>query len=90
MTPSPSPQAHTEQAPTGPTPGMILHYRAAEHDAIAASEDAVLVGDWYPMIVVSATSLWVSGHVFLDCAETLWVSGVREGNDEGEWRWPPR
>jgi len=65
---------------------------AQAHIGNVASE-----GDEYPLLVVR---VWpnefadgrpgVNGQVFLDGNDTLWVTSVGEGTENGTWHWPPR
>lgn len=52
----------------------------------------VRAGEVFPMIVTSiVTPIHISGQVFLDGTDTLWVRCViegREGRDKGTWAWP--
>jgi len=55
------------------------------------------VGDVLPMMICR---VWpnefgtehdgVNGQVFLDGCDVLWVTSVGEGNNPGQWVWPPR
>lgn len=59
--------------------------------------NAVTVGEIYPLVIVR---VWpdefgpgvhgINGQVLLDGCDQFWVTSVREGNDVGEWSWPPR
>ena len=54
-------------------------------------------GDYYPCIVVR---VWmdefgpgkpgINGQVFLDGNDQFWVTSAAEGNEDGQWHWPPR
>lgn len=48
-------------------------------------------GDVLPAVVVR---VWennlVNLQVFLDGNDTLWVTSAAEGENEGQWSWPPR
>lgn len=52
-------------------------------------------GEVYPMLI---TRLWtdnpdqhsvVQGQVFLDGNDSLWVTSVKQGDNEGQWHQPP-
>jgi len=54
-------------------------------------------GECYPMIVTKVSPDQfgegldgVSGQVFLDGNDVLWVTQRTEGADPGQWAWPPR
>lgn len=50
------------------------------------------VRDVFPMMVVQVwtlrDSMTVNGQVFLDGNDVLWVTGVAQGDAEGQWQWP--
>ena len=52
--------------------------------------DAVKEGQKFPLLVVDGTDSGrcVSGHVFLNGQDTLWVRGVARGRGSGEWSVP--
>ena len=53
----------------------------------------VAEGEVYPMVI---TRVWpedthgVNGQVLLDGNDLFWATSVKEGNESGEWNWPPR
>ena len=51
----------------------------------------VAIGDTFPMLLVRVweDSDAVSGQVFLDGSDVLWVTGVPVGTGPGSWAWPP-
>lgn len=63
------------------------------HDSVDGPTPSA--GDELPMIVTAwwehpVEGRFVSGQVFLDGNDTLWMQSVSEGKGEGHWRWPPR
>jgi hypothetical protein len=88
-----------------PTIGRIVLYRLASHDADRIEQrrletrahqspgfNAAYAGDVYPAIVVRTNKgLSVNLQVFLDGADTLWVtSRGYSAETEGCWYWPAR
>lgn len=57
----------------------------------------VNAGDVVPLIVVK---VWpneygpgipgVNGRAILDGSDSLWVTSIKEGNEAGQWSWPPK
>lgn len=54
-------------------------------------------GDVLPLVIVrvwpdefGAGKPGVNGQVLLDGNDTLWVTSAAEGNEAGQWSWPPR
>lgn len=49
-------------------------------------------GDIVPLLVVRAWSpgTGVNGQAFLDGTDNLWVTSATEGDNDGQWSWPPR
>ncbi len=86
------------------TIGRIVHMRLSGYMADKINDDRAndtfgsrpignraKEGDTFPMIVVVVHSEEiVNGQVFLDGAETLWVTSAAEGDELGQWSWPPR
>jgi hypothetical protein len=73
--------------------GRREHARLLYGDTHQGHND-VQEGDEFPMLIVR---VWgdkpdsaVNGQVFLDAAETLWVTSVKCGEGPGTWSWPPR
>lgn len=54
--------------------------------------NTVAAGDYFPAIVVrvwpGATS--VNLQVFLDGCDNYWATSRTEGDQDGQWCWPPR
>ena len=50
----------------------------------------VLEGLRLPMIVTEVSPRGVSGQVFLNGTDTLWVTFIAEGEHDGQWSWPDR
>ena len=50
-------------------------------------------GQVFPMHIVNVfdtTPVMVNGQVLLDGNDVLWATSVAEGDNDGEWQWPPR
>jgi hypothetical protein len=48
-------------------------------------------GQTYPMIVVVVWSgTTVNGQVILDGNDTFWATSSSQGDQNGQWQWPPR
>lgn len=62
------------------------------HGAQAYSGNSVAPGDYYPAIVVrtwpGATA--VNLQVMLDGCDNYWATSRTEGDQDGQWCWPPR
>lgn len=56
--------------------------------------NSVRAGDRFPMLIVRTwgdqPNSAVNGQVFLDGDDTLWVSSVQAGQDQGQFVWPHR
>lgn len=87
----------------GPSIGRIVHYRLSAQDVqrIYASQQGAnplhgignpaAPGDDFPAVVVrvwNPTS--VNLQVLLDGPDNLWVTSATEGEQQGNWFWPPR
>jgi len=86
-----------------PSIGRIVHYKLGPSDVDAinhqramhgGSGNSVAVGQVYPAMIVrtwgdSPESL-VQLQVFLDGNDTFWATSRRQGENEIEWREPPR
>ena len=80
-----------------PTIGRFVHYTLTEQDAAAVNQpfragNRASTGDVYPMLICR---VWgdtpessVNGQVFLDGADTLWVTSRSVGEGPGHWVWP--
>jgi len=44
-------------------------------------------GDRVPLIVVKVSGDRVNGQAILDGNDSLWVEGVTEGDEPGQWAW---
>ena len=53
--------------------------------------NSVAAGDVYPLVI---TRVWnehgVNGQVLLDGNDTYWATSRVEGDEPGQWQWPPR
>lgn len=55
-------------------------------------------GDVLPLIVAAVYAEYksieapsvVNGQVILDGPDTLWVTSRKQGDENGQWSWPPR
>lgn len=85
-----------------PTPGRIVHYTLSSHDVSSIFYHRAFTthvgnepreGDVLPMLLVrpwgDTEGSAVSGQVFLDGNDTLWVTSS-EGEGPGFWFVPPR
>ena len=61
-------------------PGFQAHIG----NAVSAGETVAMIVTW----VVAPGS--VNGKAFLDGTDTLWVTSAPEGDEPGQWSWPPR
>jgi len=51
----------------------------------------VAEGEQYPAVVVRTFGgTTVNLHVLLDGNDTYWATSRMEGDDPGQWSWPPR
>ena len=57
----------------------------------------VIKGHVFPMVVCvvwpdeHGTNLYgVNGQVLLDGNDSVWVTSARQGDEPGQWNWPPR
>lgn len=72
-------------------------HRVSEDVASYAHGNPTSIGDVLPAIVVAVfpdefgTGIpGVNLQVMLDGPETFWATSRREGNEAGQWAWPPR
>lgn len=70
------------------------YHRANADGGMIHIGSTVAAGDVYPMVI---TRVWadgadgeVNGQVVLDGNDTLWVTGVKQGDEERCWTWPER
>ena len=85
-----------------PTTGRIVLYTLTDADVARIRNERDLrpetsygnpshVGDVVPLLVVRGLDeRHVSGQVFLDSAERLWIADAAEGDESGQWHYPPR
>jgi hypothetical protein len=54
--------------------------------------NSVTAGDYYPAMVVRTWPGSISHNlqVFLDGCDVYWTTSRTEGDQEGQWCWPPR
>lgn len=79
-----------------PSIGRIVHYTLNQSNADRINKNRAISGTWDATsefcegnpVVVGETSV-VQGQVFLDGNDTLWVTSVKQGDDEGQWHKPP-
>jgi hypothetical protein len=67
-----------------------IHMCVWPADAQTHIGNPVKAGDTFPMLIVRDWGGNVSGQVFLDGNDVLWVTSVVEGTEPGTWAWPPR
>lgn len=90
----------TENETPDPTTGLIVLYTLTEQDIERIQNDAdprtaygnvPHAGDVVPLLVVR---VWdgrlVNGQAFLDGNGRLWVTSRAEGDEAGQWHYPPR
>ncbi len=69
-------------------------HRKAKTGTMVHVGNPVEPGDEFPMTIVrvwgTEPSCPVNGQVTLDGTDTLWVTSAHQGDQPGEWRWPPR
>lgn len=63
--------------------------------AVAHSGNSVSEGDVFPMIITrifdpETKGSAVNGQVLLDGNDTFWATSRKEGDEAGNWFWPPR
>lgn len=85
---------------SAPTIGRIVHYTLSDQDAeailrrrggAALGGNVAVAGDAYPAIVVRTFGGEAANlQVFLDGEDTYWATSRVEGEDRGQWYWPPR
>lgn len=71
-----------------PDPG---HRGATGH--VAHYGNRAYPGDVYPAVLVRVwdeATVTVNARVLLDGTDTLWVTSRPEGDQPGQWHWPPR
>lgn len=89
-----------------PSVGRIVHYKLAQHDVVAidrqhpmidangqrTTRNPVSTGDVYPAMVVHvfAAAECANLQVFLDGDCSHWATSAPEGDEPGQWSWPPR
>lgn len=86
-----------------PTTGRIVQYVLSDADVDRIMNERDLypnlaygnrphVGDTVPLIVVRpiGDERHVSGHVFLDGPQHLWIADAAEGERSGEWQYPAK
>lgn len=82
-----------------PTVGRILHYTLNDHDAEVINSrrvddptvgNTVHPGEDYPALVVRVWDPSVNLQVLLDGRDSHWATSRLEGDEPGQWRWPPR
>lgn len=80
--------------------GDVVLYRLAHHDVTRGAErrttgtsprsgNPLAAGEQYPMLIVrtwDSTHASVQGQVFVDGDYTLWVTSVKQGDEEGQWQ----
>ena len=47
-------------------------------------------GEAVPMTITQVWPTNVNGQAILDGNDSLWVTSVEEGDQPGQWQWPPR
>lgn len=72
----------------------LEYHRANADGGMIHTGTDVTPGDVFPMII---TRVWndgpdgeVNGQVLLDGNDTLWVTSVKQGDEQGCWMWPER
>lgn len=74
-----------------PTPGRIVLYRPTQREQSACSEHPKATARAVvPAIVISADEDTVNLKAFQDSPQDLYVSKAKEGEEEGQWSWPPK
>lgn len=83
-----------------PTLGRIAHYTLTEEDVRRLDNDRIATlaygnlphaGDTVPVVVVAlGEDRTINGQAFLDGNDRLWVANVTEGDEPGQWHYPPR
>lgn len=68
------------------------NWGAVHHGAQAHWGNPVSEGDIVAMIITSPDSddLIAGGQCILDGNDSYWVQGAHQGDDAGQWNWPPR
>lgn len=78
-----------------PSIGRIVHYRVSAHDVSSPAPsfhagNSLFEGDVYPAMIVRVFGKYVNLQVFIDANCSLWVTSRVEGDENGQWFWPPR
>lgn len=83
-----------------PTIGRFVHYALSDQDAEAIllrrggtglGGNAAVAGDVYPAVVVRTFGGGaVNLKVLLDGEDSYWATSRVEGDEPGQWVWPPR
>jgi hypothetical protein len=76
-----------------PSIGRIVHYKLSAQDVeeYSSSLNGMRVGDACAAIVVRAFGGTSANlRLLLDGREIGWVTSAPEGDQPGQWSWPPR
>lgn len=74
-----------------PTPGRVVLYRPTQREQSACSEHPKATARTViPAIVISVDEDTVNLKAFQDSPQDLYVSKAKQGEEEGQWSWPPK
>ena len=80
-----------------PSIGRIVHYTLSDVDVLRIkvmphdnTRNGHLIGQHLPMIICVVHEACVTGQVFLDGQDSLWIVNRVEGTEPGTWHWPER